>query len=117
MYYFFQSAHKISVGRFCFIKNKLLIERGSCVGKSLISFYMDDKQKRKLEEICSVSCIDLEILFEIFAEKIIREGNIPEGILENTFYSEKNIENLKKTIFDIKNGKTELSEHDLIDEQ
>jgi len=112
----FQSAHKISVGRFCFIKNKSAIERGSFVGKSLISFYIDDKQKRRLEEICSISCIDLEILFGIFIEKVIKEEKIPTSILGNTFYSEKNIGNLKKIIFDIENGNTKLVEHDLIEE-
>ena len=52
--------------------------------------------------------------FTIFATKVSREGRIPFEISVDPFYDRKNMYELEKRIKDIKEGKAQFQEHELI---
>ena len=51
-----------------------------------------------------------------YAKKMTREKRIPFEVSVDPFYSEANMNYLKRVISDIETGKTELHEHELIEE-
>ena len=53
--------------------------------------------------------------FTIFAKKVGRERRIPFDVSVDPFYSESNIQELKKRIESVRSGKSTLEEHDLIE--
>jgi DNA-damage-inducible protein J len=55
--------------------------------------------------------------FHHFATKVSREQRIPFEIAVDPFYSEANMERLRKAIADVESGKARLTEHELIEEE
>ena len=53
--------------------------------------------------------------FTIFAKKVGREKRIPFEVSVDPFYSESNIRYLENIVHDIKNGKANFAEHELIE--
>ena len=51
----------------------------------------------------------------MFAKKVTKERRIPFEITADPFYSEDNINELKRRIANLEAGKTSLKEHDLIE--
>lgn len=52
----------------------------------------------------------------IFAKKVARERRIPFEVTADPFYSESNMNYLRKVISDIETGRANLVEHDLIED-
>ena len=61
-----------------------------------VNFRMDPDLKRSMEEVCA-------------------EHRIPFEVSADPFYSESNIDHLRKIIHDIDTGKAKLTEHELIE--
>lgn len=79
-----------------------------------INIRMDKKLKEQFELFCSNIGMTMTTAFCVFAKKAVREQKIPfEITAEDPFYSEKNMERLKKAIADLKEGNGK--EHEIIE--
>ena len=83
---------------------------------AVISLRMEDELKKEFEETCSQLGMNITTAVTIFALKMTREKRIPFEVSIDPFYSEKNIEYLKRVIKDIESGKARLKEHELIED-
>lgn len=81
-----------------------------------INIRVDDNVKSKAEETCKELGLSMSTAINIFLVKFGNEKRIPFEVSVDPFYSNENINYLKKAINDIKDGKTTLKEHDLIEE-
>ena len=80
-----------------------------------VNFRVDDNVKSKAEKACADMGISMSAAINIFLVKLGNERRIPFEVSADPFYSKDNIEELEKRIADLKAGKTELKEHDLIE--
>jgi DNA-damage-inducible protein J len=87
------------------------------MAQSLVNFRMDKDLKQSMEETCKELGLTMTTAFTIFAKKMSREKRIPFDVSVDPFYSEQNIEYIKKIIEDIESGKAKLVEHDIIEEE
>ena len=86
------------------------------MAQTLVNFRMDEKLKKDMEDICRDLGMNMTTAFTIFAKKIIREKRIPFDVSVDPFYSETNMNYLKRIISDIESGKAKLQKHDLIED-
>ncbi len=86
------------------------------MAQSMINFRMDDDLKKDLEATCRELGMSMTTAFTIFAKKMTREKRIPFDVSIDPFYSDENINYLKRVISEIESGKSKLQEHDLIED-
>ena len=86
------------------------------MAQALINFRIDEQMKKELEDICRDLGMNMTTAFTIFAKKMIREKRIPFDVSIDPFYSDENMNYLKRVISDIESGKAKLQEHDLIED-
>lgn len=86
------------------------------MAQTLVNFRMDEELKQSMERTCQELGMNMTTAFTIFAKKMTREKRIPFEVSVDPFYSEANMNYLKKVISDIETGKVELHEHTLIEE-
>lgn len=63
-----------------------------------ISMRIDDNTKKEAERICSEIGLPLSTAITIYLKKIISENKIPFELTADPFYSQENMERLKKSI-------------------
>lgn len=83
------------------------------MAQTMINFRMDEELKKSMEETCKDLGLSMTTAFTIFAKKMTREKRIPFEVSVDPFYSEKNMEYLKKVVEEIESGKAVLVEHEL----
>lgn len=81
----------------------------------MVNFRMDPALKLEMEKTCKSMGLTMTAAFTMFAVKVTKEQRIPFEITGDPFYSEENMKRLRKTINDVKSGKSVLKEHDLIE--
>lgn len=83
-----------------------------------VNFRMDAQLKKSVEDICQRMGMNLSTMLTICCKKIEQERRIPFEITADNdpFYSESNMNYLRKKIADIESGKAVLVEHELIDD-
>jgi len=81
----------------------------------MVNFRMDEKLKKGMEQACKDMGMSMTTAFTIFATKVSREQRIPFEVAVDPFYSEANMEHLRKVIADVHSGKSSLKEHELIE--
>ena len=86
------------------------------MAQTLVNFRMDEDLKKDMEETCRDLGLNMTTAFTIFAKKMTREKRIPFDVSVDPFYSEENMNYLKRVISDIESGKAQLQKHDLIEE-
>lgn len=86
------------------------------MAQAMINFRMDEELKKNMEETCKELGLSMTSAFTIFAKKMTREKRIPFDVSVDPFYSDSNMEYLKKIIEDIESGNAVLVEHELIEE-
>ena len=82
----------------------------------LVNFRMDEELKQNMEQTCQELGMNMTTAFTIFAKKMTREKRIPFEVSLDPFYSEANMNYLKKVISEIDSGKAKLREHELIED-
>ena len=82
----------------------------------LVNFRMEEEDKKGMEEVCKELGMNMSTAFNIFAKKMKRERRIPFDVSVDPFYSEENMNYLKRVISEIDSGKAKLAEHDLIED-
>ena len=80
-----------------------------------VNFKLDADVKKSMEQVCSELGLSMSAAFTIFAKKVGREKRIPFEVSVDPFYSESNIRYLENIVHDIKNGKANFAEHELIE--
>lgn len=86
------------------------------MAQAMVNFRMDEELKKNMEQTCKEMGITMTAAFTMFATKVSREKRIPFEITADPFYSEKNMSYLNSVISDIESSKSNLIEHDLIEE-
>lgn len=71
-----------------------------------VSLRLDDEMKRQLDEMCDEMGMNLTTFFMIYAKKALRDRRIPFEVAAplDPFYSDSNMEQLRKASQQIKNG-------------
>ena len=83
--------------------------------QAMVNFRMDKELKNAMEQVCKEMGLSMTTAFTIFATKVSREKRIPFDIAVDPFYSEANLNRLRKAISDVESGKAKLTEHELIE--
>ena len=79
-----------------------------------VNIRMDKQLKEQFDKFCSDIGMTMTTAFCVFAKKAVREQKIPfEITADDPFYSDTNMERLKKAISDLENGKGK--EHEIIE--
>lgn len=86
------------------------------MAQTMVNFRMDAELKKSMEETCRDLGLSMTTAFTIFAKKMTREKRIPFEVSVDPFYSESNMDHLKKVIEDIESDKAVLVEHELIED-
>jgi len=78
---------------------------------------MDEELKKNMEQVCKDMGMSMTTAFTIFATKVSRDRRIPFDVEAEAdpFYSEANMERLRRAIADVESGKAKLAEHELIE--
>ena len=71
-----------------------------------VSLRFDDEMKKQLDEMCEEMGMNLTTFFMIYAKKALRDRRIPFEVAAplEPFYSDSNMEQLKKADQQVKNG-------------
>jgi len=83
------------------------------MAQSMVNFRMDEELKKGMEQACKEMGLSMTTAFTIFATKVSREKRIPFEVVADPFFSETNMNRLRKAIADIEAGK--VTEHELIE--
>ena len=75
-----------------------------------INFRVDDTVKAKAERACAAMGLTMSTAINIFLTKLANEQRIPFEVAVDPFYSEENMERLKKSIADLNAGKGKAHE-------
>ena len=86
------------------------------MAQTMVNFRMDENLKKEMEQTCQDMGMSMTTAFTIFATKVSKERRIPFDIAADPdpFYSEANMNRLRKAIADAKDGKN-MTEHELIE--
>ncbi len=82
----------------------------------MVNFRMDENLKKNMESVCKDMGISITTAFTIFATKVSRERRIPFEVAADPdpFFSEANMERLRRGVAALKAGKG--VEHELIED-
>lgn len=83
------------------------------MAQAMVSIRMDEDLKRSMEQTCKELGMSMTTAFTIFAKKVSREKRIPFDVSVDPFYSEKNMEYLRRSIAQLDAGLG--VEHELIE--
>ena len=82
----------------------------------MVNFRMDEDLKKRMEHACAEMGLSMTTAFTIFARKVANEQRIPFEVSVDHFYSQSNMEYLKKVITDIEEDRAVLVERDLLED-
>lgn len=85
------------------------------MAQAMVSFRMDADLKRGMEDTCRRMGLTMTSAFTMFAAMVNRTQSIPFKVEADPFYSEENMNELRRRIADIKSGKAKMVEHELIE--
>ncbi len=85
------------------------------MANTTVTIRMDKELKEQAEELFSDLGMNMTTAFTIFAKSAVRQQKIPFEIERDPFYSEANMNRLRKAVADVESGKSILTEHELIE--
>lgn len=80
-----------------------------------ISLRVDDDVKRGAEQTLTDIGLSMSTAINVFLRKVAREGRIPFELTADLFFTESNMRYLESIMQDVKEGKANFAEHDLIE--
>ena len=83
------------------------------MAQAMVNFRLDEDLKKGMEQACKEMGLSVTAAFTIFATKVSREKRIPFEVTADPFYSEANMERLRRGIAALDAGKG--VEHELIE--
>ena len=66
------------------------------MAQAMVNFRMDENLKERMEKTCKEMGLTVTAAYTMFATKVTREQRIPFEITADPFYSEANMERLRK---------------------
>jgi DNA-damage-inducible protein J len=86
------------------------------MAQAMVNFRMDEKLKKSMEQTCKEMGMSMTTAFTIFATKVSKERRIPFDVAADPdpFYSNTNMERLRRAVEDAKNG-ANMTEHELFE--
>ncbi len=85
------------------------------MAQTLVNFRMDEDLKKDMDNTCKELGMTMTTAFTIFAKKMTREKRIPFDVSVDSFYSDANMDYLRRIVSEIESGKANLEEHELIE--
>jgi len=83
------------------------------MAQTMINFRIDEELKKGMEQACKEMGLSITTAFTIFAAKVSREKRISFEVAVDPFYSEENMERIRRGIEALNAGKG--VEHELIE--
>ena len=85
------------------------------MSQTTLNVRIDEDVKRRFDEFCADVGMNASVAVNLFVKTVIRElpFKITSGL--DPFYSESNVQELKRRYDDIKAGTAKLEEHELIE--
>ena len=80
-----------------------------CVAELIID--VDDGLLEEVKKVCEDKGLTIYDSINIFLKKVTDDGKLPDEILEELFYCDKNIEYLERKYRDYKEGKLKFINH------
>lgn len=68
------------------------------MAQTMVNFRMDEKLKEKMEKTCKDMGLSVTAAYTMFATKVTREQRIPFEVTADPFFSEENMDRLRKNI-------------------
>lgn len=78
-----------------------------------LSVRVDEQDKKNFEAFCNQTGMNVSVAVNMFIKAVLREQKLPFEIRTDPFYSDANIERLKKSIAELESGK--YNEHELLE--
>ncbi len=66
------------------------------MAQAMVNFRMDEALKERMEKTCKEMGLTVTAAYTMFATKVTREQRIPFEITADPFYSDENMERLRK---------------------
>ena len=66
------------------------------MAQTMVNFRMDEKLKEKMEKTCKDMGLSVTAAYTMFATKVTREQRIPFEVTADPFFSEENMERLRR---------------------
>ena len=82
------------------------------MAQTMVNFRMDEKLKEKMEKTCKDMGLSVTAAYTMFATKVTREQRIPFEVTADPFFSEENMDRLRKSMAQMK--KTGGTIHEVI---
>ena len=73
------------------------------MAQTMVNFRMDEKLKEKMEKTCKDMGLSVTAAYTMFATKVTREQRIPFEVTADPFFSEENMDRLRKNMAQIEN--------------
>jgi len=80
------------------IRYTLLRIGGVAMAQTMVNFRMDEKLKEKMEKTCKDMGLSVTAAYTMFATKVTREQRIPFEVTADPFFSEENMDRLRKNM-------------------
>jgi len=68
------------------------------MAQTMVNFRMDEKLKEKMEKTCKDMGLSVTVAYTMFATKVTREQRIPFEVTADPFFSEENMDRLRKNM-------------------
>jgi len=80
------------------IQYTLLGIGGVVMAQTMVNFRMDEKLKEKMEKTCKDMGLSVTAAYTMFATKVTREQRIPFEVTADPFFSEENMDRLRRNM-------------------
>ena len=84
--------------------------------QTTISVRMDEQLKKDFDSICSDLGLSMTTAITIFAKKMTREKRIPFEVSADPFYSDENMERLRRSAAQMEQGKVVIKTMEELEE-
>lgn len=68
------------------------------MAQTMVNFRMDEKLKEKMEKTCKEMGLSVTATYTMFATKVTREQRIPFEVTADPFFSEENMDRLRRNM-------------------
>ena len=68
------------------------------MAQTMVNFRMDEKLKEKMEKTCKDMGLSVTAAYTMFATKVTREQRIPFEVTADPFFSEENMDRVRKNM-------------------
>ena len=75
------------------------------MAQSTISVRVNDNDKKLFEDFCEQTGLNVSVAINMFVKNVIREQKLPFEVKADPFYSDENMEVLRRSIKQLESGK------------